>query len=424
MSRITKPLIFLSVLLFLEVGLPVRAGGQVNDFTATNEWLVWLGEGGFIQGLGLPVQQGRWLQRDQKELLLKRTPPLFKALSAGEDRLLALRPDGSVYGFGDNTFGNLGQSIHEHRSGPIHHELWRSYYNRGIRYTPWVQQPRLIFGVLGARQVSAGRWQTMAVLEDGSLCTWGLQDINAPGKKMRRVEIPGKTRSFSPGKLRSDGMEWRKKLKVRLVSLSDQQLIPWKVAGLPPVRYGVVGEGYFLALDRQGEVWSWGFNNNGQLGDGTKENGKHPKKINGLTDVVSLAAGATHSLALDKHGVVWSWGNNYFGQLGRFSGWHLFARKPAPITEIPVASSIATSNDLSAVLDRQGGVWWWGGGHKNHPPEEVWWKPHRLQLPDEVMGHVDQIAILPDGIAVHDRKSNRIMLFLEPLFEQRGYFVD
>jgi alpha-tubulin suppressor-like RCC1 family protein len=71
-----------------------------------------------------------------------------------------------------------------------------------------------------------------------------------------------------------------------------------------------------------GSVWAWGFNNKGQLGDGTTENRNLPVRVQGfagegfLTDIMAVAAGDGHSIAVRRDGLVWAWGANDQGQLG------------------------------------------------------------------------------------------------------------
>ncbi|MFZ0035491.1 MAG: LamG-like jellyroll fold domain-containing protein [Sedimentisphaerales bacterium] len=83
------------------------------------------------------------------------------------------------------------------------------------------------------------------------------------------------------------------------------------------------GNEHVLALDNTGNVWAWGNNENGRLGDGTYTNRYTPvqvKKINAqsgfLTDIFYIDAGLYHSLAIDKNGNFWAWGSNANSQLG------------------------------------------------------------------------------------------------------------
>jgi RHS repeat-associated protein len=86
------------------------------------------------------------------------------------------------------------------------------------------------------------------------------------------------------------------------------------------------GPAHTLALDENGQVWSWGNNSKGELGDGTLVNRAFAQRVlapsgNGfLTDIVKIATGGTattaFSMALDKNGVIYIWGNTSNGQLG------------------------------------------------------------------------------------------------------------
>lgn len=71
-----------------------------------------------------------------------------------------------------------------------------------------------------------------------------------------------------------------------------------------------------LALDVEGNIWSWGSNSFGQLGDGTTTANSSPKQISVDNKFVQIAAGGTHSLALDTNGIIWGWGGNRRYQLG------------------------------------------------------------------------------------------------------------
>ncbi|OQX14607.1 MAG: hypothetical protein BWK80_41665, partial [Desulfobacteraceae bacterium IS3] len=77
------------------------------------------------------------------------------------------------------------------------------------------------------------------------------------------------------------------------------------------------GSNHSLALNStDGTVWAWGYNSNGELGDGTMADHLTPVQVS-LTGVFSkIAAGSMHSLALKNDGTVWAWGNNSSGQLG------------------------------------------------------------------------------------------------------------
>jgi alpha-tubulin suppressor-like RCC1 family protein len=76
------------------------------------------------------------------------------------------------------------------------------------------------------------------------------------------------------------------------------------------------GFGHNLAAKVDGSVWTWGFNSNGQLGDGTTNSRSIPFQVGGPAGIVSVAAGGAHSFCLAAGTLGWAWGKNSDGQLG------------------------------------------------------------------------------------------------------------
>jgi alpha-tubulin suppressor-like RCC1 family protein len=85
---------------------------------------------------------------------------------------------------------------------------------------------------------------------------------------------------------------------------------------LSNVRSISAGGGHTCADTNSGTVMRWGWNANGQLGDGTTNNQLAPKAVPGLSSVSSVSAGQSHTCAVLGDGSVQCWGNNAFGQLG------------------------------------------------------------------------------------------------------------
>lgn len=113
------------------------------------------------------------------------------------------------------------------------------------------------------------------------------------------------------------------------------------------IKQVVAGTYYSLAVDSEGNVWAWGNNAQGQLGDGSQTNRNYPVQIAGLGDVTAVAAGTAGSLALKKDGTVWQWGEG--SQL-----------TPAQITELTDIEQIAAGEHHYVVLKKDGSVWTWG----------------------------------------------------------------
>ena len=65
-----------------------------------------------------------------------------------------------------------------------------------------------------------------------------------------------------------------------------------------------------------GGLWTWGNNENGELGDGTVVNKSSPIQVGSLTNWSNIAAGHYHTTAIKSDGTLWTWGYNAYGQLG------------------------------------------------------------------------------------------------------------
>ena len=84
---------------------------------------------------------------------------------------------------------------------------------------------------------------------------------------------------------------------------------------VPPFRLISAGETHTVAI-RDGELWAWGNNANGQLGDGTTNTRWYPVRIGARTDWVHVFAGNTHTMAIREDGTLWAWGNALDGRTG------------------------------------------------------------------------------------------------------------
>ena len=140
------------------------------------------------------------------------------------------------------------------------------------------------------------------------------------------------------------------------------------VAGLvavasAPARAGIVFQSHVVA--------SWGFNNEGDLGDGTTTDRSLYGDIKLANDLVQVAAGYYFGLALRSDGTVWAWGNNDHGQLGNSTlAGHLTPERMAGIGTVYLAG-VTAGLWTGAVLGTDGSVWGWGddsGGQLANAP--------------------------------------------------------
>jgi alpha-tubulin suppressor-like RCC1 family protein len=140
----------------------------------------------------------------------------------------------------------------------------------------------------------------------------------------------------------------------------------WAVAATDPDEVFVsaiaAGEEHSVALKSDGTVWTWGWNRDGQLGDGTKTRRSVPAQVIGLTEVTAISAGGYHTVALKSDGTVWTWGQNLFGQLG--DGTYTYRDTPVQVTGLGGVAAIACGSQFTMALTRGGTVWVWGDNFK------------------------------------------------------------
>jgi alpha-tubulin suppressor-like RCC1 family protein len=231
-------------------------------------------------------------------------------VSAGATHTLVVRSDGTVWAWGKNNLGQLGDGTTALRTAPVQ-----------------------VAGLEGVVAVSAGRSHSLALTKDGTVWAWGDNSSGELGDgttvpRLRPVQVNNLSgiiaiaaggRFFSVA-LKDDGTvcTWGENAFGQLGDgTNTPRLRPVAVPGLDGVMAISAGRGHVLALRRDGSVFAWGWNGIGQLGDGTQIDRTRPVRVLNVNDAIAISAGSlTHSLALRSDGRVLAWGNNYSGQLG------------------------------------------------------------------------------------------------------------
>ncbi|MFA6285846.1 MAG: chitobiase/beta-hexosaminidase C-terminal domain-containing protein [Opitutaceae bacterium] len=275
-------------------------------------------------------------------------------VSTGQDHTLALRRDGTVWAWGDNDYGQLGQGT---SSGSLY--------------------PAKVVGLAGMKAIAAGALHSLAVKSDGTVWGWGyngngqLGTGTATTQELSPVQVvalsgvvavaAGDDHSLA---LKSDGTVWawgyNGSGELGDGSSAGQQLSPVQVAGLGGVVAITAGPSYSLALKADGTVWGWGYNGSGQLGTNYSPSSTNvPIRAGTIINVIAISAGSWHVLALKNDGSVLAWGANYSGQLGdNTNSSRGFA---GPVTLTGQYTAIAAGYDHSAALRTDGTLFTWGG---------------------------------------------------------------
>jgi len=280
------------------------------------------------------------------------------AVTAGDSHSIALKGDGTVWAWGENWSGQLGDGTRTSSTTPI----------QVNDFTDIVA-------------VAAGSTNTFALKTDGTVWAWGYNGngqlgngttgrSSTPVQVSELAEVDAIAAGWSHTlALKTDGTVWawgyngNGQLGVITTETCNDSRpcssIPLQVSGLTDVAVITSGDLHSIALKDEGTVWAWGSNRYGQLGDGTTIDSPAPIQINGLTDVTAIVAGHSRSFAIKTDGSIWAWGYNGNGQLG--DGTYLDSSTPVRISSsITDVAAIAAGAFHTLALKADGTLWVWG----------------------------------------------------------------
>jgi alpha-tubulin suppressor-like RCC1 family protein len=282
----------------------------------------------------------------------------WTVVGAGLDYTMAVQANGTLWGWGDNGNGRLGNG---------------TFIN--------TNSPQAVSGNMVWRTVSAGGAHTVAIRNDGTLWSWGLNNSGQLGNGSYASTLtPQQVGTNSNWQTVSAGREYTVALRVDGTLWCwggnfDGQLgngtftytnTPQPIGTNATWRAIEAGNGlgnvHSLAIRSDSTLWAWGDNFWGQLGDGnmfTRAN--TPQQIGTNTNWQAVAAGGAHSVALQSDGTLWTWGLNEDGQLGNGTD--------GPFTNVTTPQRIGTDTDWVAIsagrdhtlaLRTDGSLWAWG----------------------------------------------------------------
>ena len=277
----------------------------------------------------------------------------WQAVSAGGAHTLGIRTGGTLWTWGKNNSGQLG-------NGP----------------TPatYATAPIQIGTSSNWQTISAGNAHSVALKTDGTLWTWGRNQESQLGNgTTSNLNVPTQIGSDTNWQTIAAGDEYVVAIK------QDGTLWAWGqndagqlgdntiVNKTTPTQIGndtnwakiSAGTKHTLALKTNGTLWAWGANNTGQLGDNTNVNKIIPIQIGSDTNWQNVMASILHSVAIKTDGSLWTWGDNTNGQLG--DGTTVGKIFPINISSVGNCNSIAKGHQHTIAKKSDGSLWAWGG---------------------------------------------------------------
>ncbi|MCW1147585.1 LamG-like jellyroll fold domain-containing protein [Flavobacterium lacisediminis] len=276
----------------------------------------------------------------------------WSVVSAGENHSLALKSDGTLWAWGYNAYGQLGDGTTVDKNIPTQIGTsisWTKIAAGGNHSLGMHNNKVNVWGNNAFGQL----WLTTSVqLTPFQLGYRSYIDIIAAGKNHSIMGTNGRTDAFVTG-LNANG---------QLGLGNTNNVADSSFRSVIRFNLGVVaislGGAHSLVILSDGSLWSFGANIHGQLGDGTTTDKLTPIRIGTDTDWASISAGGNHTIARKTNGTLWTWGFNNNGQLG--DGTNTNKNIPIQIGTGTTWSSIAAADNHSVALQSNSSFWVWG----------------------------------------------------------------
>ncbi len=284
-----------------------------------------------------------------------------RAIAAGGFHTTGVKNDGTVWSWGTNSVGQLGDG-----TGGI-----------GMNSLTPLQVP----GLDGVETVEDSNAFILALKSNGTVWGWGFNGTAQLGdgttffRRTRPVQTVGLTNvrgiaagDFFGAAVKTDGTVWVWGANFLISNNPGQLTVPVQIPGLTNVTAITAGSNHLLMLKSDKTVWAIGGNNSGELGDGTTTSRTTPVQVVGLSNVTRIAAGSSFSLALKEDGTVWAFGFHGNGQLGPSGGNIDFSPHPNPVqvTGLPAGIvNLAAGETFCLALANDSTVWGWGDNSRS-----------------------------------------------------------
>ena len=267
------------------------------------------------------------------------------AISYNGSDLFALGAGGVVWGWGLNGDGQLGNGTTSPSALPM-------------------QVP----GLAGINQIAPGPTYTLALRSNGTVLAWGDNADGQLGDGTRTqhrtpVPVPGlngivQVSANDPSfAVRFTGIVFAwgsngNNTGVLGLGATGDVAIPTQIPGLAGITHLAATGDHVLALANSGTVYAWGANGAGELGDGTTTNRSTPEPLS-LGGVIKVAAGLGSSAAVRSDGTLLTWGDNGYGELGVGTCCRVSNPVPAQVTSLASVSQVAVGDEWMLAVGTQ-----------------------------------------------------------------------
>lgn len=276
----------------------------------------------------------------------------WNSFSGGYYSSVATRSDGTLWAWGQNSYGQLGDGTVAQRNAPT----------RIGTSTDW-------------QSAQCGGYHCVAKQADGSLWSWGWNaygqcgngtvDLVQHGTTPARIGSVTNWSAYSPGyghvaAVRSDGTLWTWGENGFGGLGYGNRLLQPVAPQFGPITSAAGGDGFSALIRADGSLWMMGSNVNGQLGIGATDSSQHPAATQPMpsTTWLSVACGTSHTAAVRSDGSLWTWGYNSYGQLG--DGTTTQRPSPAQLGADTNWVKVSAGAYFTLGLRSDGTLWAWG----------------------------------------------------------------
>ncbi|MDD2899807.1 MAG: hypothetical protein PHI31_13975 [Desulfuromonadaceae bacterium] len=281
--------------LTVSAATPWQSQGETHVVTLTENGKVLAMGGNEFGQLG----NGSFDEEFHEQAIIKGLDDIT-AVSTGGNHSVALKKDGTVWTWGLNRTGQLGNGTTKNSSIPVK-----------------------VAGLTQVTAIATGGSHVVVLRKDGTVWAWGGNQSGQLGNGQ-----------------------------------NQDCLSPIQVPGLHNVTAITAGAYNTSVLKNDGTVWSWGFNGSGQLGNGSSKRSNTPVRVSGLRNIRAISAGEWHVTAVRRDGTVWAWGNNDKQQLGHIKV--TYSSFPVQVQGVAGVIDVVASQWHTIAITRDNNVLAWG----------------------------------------------------------------